>query len=148
MKCKQCHKELITWLEGSASQEKREAVEAHLAVCAGCREFAVYLRETLALAAAEVKVEEDPWFYTRVKARLTWKTQTTAPPARGKSSGHALAGLLQPAFFTLLLLLGIYGGIRLGGAPHRQNHPPLITEAPVPWMDEMNAEPLETFLMQ
>ncbi len=148
MKCKQCHKKLIIWQEGSASQKEKEAVESHLAVCAACRGFADYLRETLELAAAEAKIEEDPWFYARVKSRIDKELQGATGEGWGGIFQPARRGILQPAFFSLLLLLGIYSGIRLGGMLQRESSQTLASEMFVPWMNEMATEPMETFLMQ
>ncbi len=106
MKCRRCSKDLTAYLEGSLGTEARARVEQHLAGCEECRRFADILRESFFLAAEEYRVEPAPFFYTRVKARLEKVAETTSP--------SAWRAVWQPAFFSLLLLLGIYGGIEDG----------------------------------
>ena len=139
MKCKECHKDLIAYLEGSSTGEPWKGVEEHLSECRDCREFLEVLRDTLALAGGEVVTEPDPWFYTRVKARIDREKDAAI------TSGWRV--ILQPAFFSLLLLLGIYGGFRLGRLPGIEADRQNAAEQVVPWLNEMNTEPLENFLM-
>ncbi len=139
MKCKECHKDLIAYLEETSDDGQRKGVEEHLAVCSDCREFLEVLRDTLALAGHETVTEPDPWFYTRVKARIDREKDVRI------TSGWRV--ILQPAFFSLLLLLGIYGGFRLGSLPGKGTDRPIVAEQVIPWLNEMNTEPLENFLM-
>ena len=141
MKCKQCHKELLPWLEGSLSQEETAAVEGHLAACSVCRGYAEYLRASLALAAAEKEVAPDPWFYARVIARLEKESTPVTPKAEGR-------GILQPVFFSLLLVMGILLGIHLGSLPYINRHDFPYSGQVIPQLNEMDTEPLEIFLMQ
>ena len=106
MKCWKCFRDLTAYLEGTLGPEAQAGVERHLDECKECRGFAEFLRDNYFLAAEEYRVEPAPFFFTRVKARLESVTATTA-----NSSWRVL---LQPTFFSLLLLLGIYSGIRLG----------------------------------
>lgn len=139
MKCRRCSNDLTAYLEGSLGDEARARVEQHLAGCGECRRFADILRESYSLAAEEYRVEPAPFFYTRVKARLERGAETTSP--------SAWRAVWQPAFFSLLLLLGIYSGIRMGGALNSDRGENLTVEQVIPWINEMETEPMENFLM-
>lgn len=140
MKCKRCHNDLIFYLEGQLDPPRAAQVEKHLEECPSCRDFAALLRETLSVVAAERNPETSPFFYTRVKARLSHSS--------GVADRPLWARWLQPAFFTLLLLLGIFSGIKIGQLPQASHHSRLTSEELVPGFNEMKAEPIETFLME
>ncbi|HPV18715.1 MAG TPA: zf-HC2 domain-containing protein [Prolixibacteraceae bacterium] len=139
MKCRKCFRDLTAYLEGTLGPEAQAGVERHLDECKECRGFAEFLRDNYFLAAEEYRVEPAPFFFTRVKARLESVTATTA-----NSSWRVL---LQPAFFSLLLLLGIYSGIRLGSTLNPGSRDRLTAERFVPWINELETEPIENFLM-
>ena len=60
-----------------------------------------------------------------------------------------LARILQPAVFSIILVLGVYGGIKVG-----QTHKTKLTvntiseQQMIPYLNEMDAEPIESFLMK
>ena len=57
--------------------------------------------------------------------------------------------VLQPAFFSLLLLAGIYTGIKIGQPVNNEKGQNIFAETElVPFLNEMEAEPIETFLME
>lgn len=140
MDCKTVHSKLIFYLEGSLGNEEAQQVESHLNSCAACKAFADDLKSTLSLIENEKKVEPGPYFYTRLKAKL--ETRGTASPALHLRRPMQI---LQPALFSLLLLLGIYAGFRIGqsGKTYQvaQNQEEII-----PFLNEMETEPIETFL--
>jgi hypothetical protein len=56
---------------------------------------------------------------------------------------------LQPAFFSLLLLAGVYTGIKIGQPATTETDHNIFAETElVPFLNEMEAEPIETFLME
>jgi hypothetical protein len=141
MNCKRCHKKLIQYLEESLQVSERQEVEQHLLECASCHGFADYLKETLATIESSRITTPDPFFYTRVKAKLE----------KQEESFHArpvFARILQPAMFTLILIAAIYAGLKIGDYALSSDKENYVVENLDPWMNELNAEPLETFLME
>jgi len=138
MKHEQIHKDLIFYLDNELSDEKRKAVEEHLAECADCRSFLAFLKEEMHIIEKEKNPEASPYFFTRLSARLDEKQvyQTQSQWAR----------LAQPAFFSLILLAGIYGGVKLGSNASS----PLVnqqTSSGVQMLNDFAAEPIESFLL-
>ena len=138
MKHEQIHKDLIFYLDNELSDEKRKAVEEHLAECANCRSFLAFLKEEMHIIEKEKNPEASPYFFTRLSARLDEKQiyQTQSQWAR----------LAQPAFFSLILLAGIYGGVKLGSNASS----PLVnqqTSSGVQMLNDFAAEPIESFLL-
>ena len=140
MKCRKCRDQLLSFLEGSLSGSELAKVEDHLAVCLRCRGFALHLKEALALVDREMVIEPSPYFYTRVKARL----QEHKQPERERIAYR----ILQPAFFSMLLLLAIFTGIQLGKMTSSETVANETTVNYFPWMNEIEGEPIETFLMK
>lgn len=138
MKNKCIHKDLIFYIDNELSVEKRTAVEKHLEECADCRSFLAFLKEGIQIIEKEKNPEVSPFFYTRLSARLDEKQvyQTQSQWAR----------LAQPAFFSLILLAGIYGGLKLGSNASSPAVNQQISSG-VQMLNDFAAEPIESFLL-
>lgn len=145
MKCKTIHKKLIFFLEGDLPEEQMQEVKAHLSRCAECAAFAEDMKKTLAVVQLEIPDQVSPFFYTRVKARMEGEKENEI-----KMGGLSVwEKILQPALFVILLLTGIYTGVKIGSNAGSQRQAAKYTQIEVvPYLNEMEAEPLETFLMQ
>ena len=139
MKHNTIHKELIFYLDNELSVEKRTAVEKHLETCADCRSFLTFLQDGMQVIEKEKNPKVSPFFFTRLSVRLDQKTedQTKSQWVR----------LVQPAFFSLLLILGIYGGLRLGSnaSMPKQEQAASIT---IQMLNDFESEPIESFLLE
>ena len=138
MKTKCIHNDLIFYLDNELSVEKRTAVEKHLEECVDCRSFLAFIQDGMQIIEKEKNLEASPFFYTRLSVRLEEK-----PEYRAQSQWARLA---QPAFFSLILVLGIYGGLRLGSnaSAIKVNQP--VTSS-VQMLNDFAAEPIESFLL-
>jgi anti-sigma factor RsiW len=138
MKTKCIHKDLIFYLDNELPVEKRTAVEKHLEECADCRSFLAFIQESAQIMEKEKNPEVSPFFYTRLSARLEEKQvyQTQSQWVR----------LAQPAFFSLVLLAGIYGGLRIGSnaSSPKVNHQATSSAL---MLNDFAAEPIESFLL-
>ena len=145
MKCKNLHSKLIFYLEDDLPEAEKGRVEKHLSECNECRAFANDMRKTLGIIEVEKKPESNPFFYTRLKARLESEYQQEPEMFRRPF----FARVLQPVLFSVILLLGIYAGIKLGqpvdGKMAGYTFP---DEQVIPYLNEMEAEPIEAFLME
>lgn len=145
MKCKAIHKKLIFFLEGDLPEDEMQEIKEHLSRCPGCMMFAQEMKKTLAVMQLEIPVQVTSYFYTRIKARMEEQDEK-----QWKNAGFSiLQKALQPVLFTVLLMAGIYTGIKIGGNAFNEIHAPDYTHAEVvPYLNEMQAEPLESFLME
>jgi len=138
MNHKSIHKDLIFYLDNELSVEKRTAVEKHLEECADCRSFLVFLQEGMQIIEKEKNQEVTPFFYTRLTARLDEKSE--------RQVQSQWVRLAQPAFFSLVLLAGIYGGLKLGGnAPSPKGNQQVHSNVQI--INDFAAEPIESFLL-
>lgn len=145
MKCKALHNKLIFYLEGDLSEKEAEQVQNHLSECSDCARFASEMQKTLGILETEKSPEMNPFFFTRLKEKM--KPQNGTFELKGDNP--FLIRVLQPALFTLLLLAGIYSGIKIGqkaeGRFYATTDP---DEKVIPYLNEMEAEPIEAFLME
>ena len=138
MKTKCIDKDLIFYLDNELSVEKRTTVEKHLEECADCRSFLAFIQESFQIIEKEKNPEVSPFFYTRLSARLDEK--------RVYPIQRQWARLAQPAFFSLVLLAGIYGGLKLGS---NASTPKVYqqTKSSVQMLNDFATEPIESFLL-
>ncbi len=145
MKCKTIHSKIIFYLDGELALDEMEQIKLHLSQCNDCAAFAGELSKSMAILESEKSPKINPFFYTRLKAKL-----------ENQESGQneiyrrpVLIRILQPAFFSILLFVGIYGGIKIGQPANSTATSGIYAEQDlIPYLDEMKNETIETFLME
>lgn len=138
MECRNIQKELIFYLDHDLPEEKMAIIGKHLDGCPRCSGFLKELEKSMGIIEAERKPEVSPYFFTRLSARLD-----EGPKLQEQT---AWTRVLQPAFFTLLLMAAIYGGLRVGYYASRPVVQPQQTNV-IPGMDDFGDEPIESFLL-
>lgn len=138
MKHDSIRKSLIFYLDNELSENEKAAVERHLEECADCRNFLVFLRKGMQVIEDEKKSEELPFFYTRLSAKL----EEIAEPGVQRQWSR----LAHPILFSLILALGIYGGLQLGSnASSFSVKQPAVSN--IQMLDDFETEPIESFLL-
>jgi len=145
MKCQIVQKKLIFFLEKELSGTEMQAIREHLDSCPDCALFAEEMKKTLSILDSEKNPEINPFFYTRVKAKLESQMETQGQTMRRP----VLIRVLQPVAFSIILLLGVYGGIKLGKtATTTTTAGTALTEQEmVPYWNTLDDEPIESFLL-
>lgn len=144
MKCKELHNKLIFFLEGDLPEREMEQVKVHLSGCPDCKLFAEELNKTLNVLETEKSPAVNPFFYTRLKAKMEAQAESSE-----KAGSPFFVRVFQPALFSLLLFAGIYSGIKIGQRAEDQLYVSnSATEQVIPYLNEMDAEPIEAFLME
>jgi len=145
MKCKTIHSKLIFFLEKELPVSEMEQVREHLENCRECNLFIEDMKKTLSILEVEKSPEINPFFYTSVKEKLDNSIAKQKMPA----GNPILVRVLQPVAFSVILLLGVYGGIKIAQPLQKETTGHILTEQEmVPYLNEMAAEPIETFLME
>ena len=145
MKCKTLHKKLIFFLEGDLPAKEMVQIQIHLAECNACAAFAEDLKKTLGVLEVERSPAVNPFFYTRLKAKLENQESEELQAFRRP----ALVKVLQPVMFSILLIAGVYSGIRIGQpSPVKVYSTNIFEQEAIPYLNEMEAESIETFLME
>lgn len=145
MKCKTLHKKLIFFLEGELPSKEMELVRTHLSECISCASFANEMKATLGILESEKSLAVNPFFYTQLKAKLENRESEQKQFLRRP----AIVRILQPAVFSLLLIIGIYAGVKIGQPSSFQRVSTLDTEQDIiSYLNEMESETIEGFLME
>jgi hypothetical protein len=85
MNCKTLHTKIIFFNEGSLPAWEMEEIKIHLENCSDCVAFANELKKTLAVIENEKMPQLNPFFYTRVKARLKTRPKMWFQPGKRQS---------------------------------------------------------------
>ncbi|MBT3385227.1 MAG: zf-HC2 domain-containing protein [Prolixibacteraceae bacterium] len=145
MKCKTLHKDLIFFLEKELPEKEMELVKTHLAECSNCALFAEEMKKTLGILEAERSPAVNPFFYTRLKAKI----ENREPEIKQVFWKPELVRVLQPVLFSVLLILGIYTGIKIGQpTPAQMISVNAADQEIISFLNEMDSEPIEGFLME
>jgi hypothetical protein len=145
MKCKTIHKNLIFFLESELPENEMEQIRNHLSGCKECSIFAEEMIKTFNIISEEKSPDVNPFFYTRLKTRL----ETQSAPKKLPFWQPVMVKVVQPVFFTLLLVAGIYGGIKVGTPVNATRISSGFTSNEIiPYLNEMQSESIEIFLME
>ena len=145
MKCNDLHNKIIFFLDAELPVKEMQEIKLHLAECAECNAFTEEMKKTFKILSDEKRPEVNPFFYTRVKAKLEKQLEAK----KGFVLKPALVKILQPAFFSILLIAGIYTGIKIGQpVPKPVGFDTDIQHEIVPYLNEMETETIELFLME
>jgi anti-sigma factor RsiW len=143
MKCKTIHSKIIFYLDGELTTEEMDQMTLHLSECNDCEAFADEMRKIFDVLESEKSPKVNPFFYTRLKAKLENQTKEQNEVYRRP----VLIRVLQPTFFSILLIAGIYAGIKIG-QPATSTTSVYVEQDLIPYLDEMKNETIETFLME
>lgn len=144
MKCKDVHSKLIFFLDEELPVKEMQAVQEHLNDCTDCALFVEDMKKTLSILETEKTPELNPFFYTRVKAKME-----NRETGRVINRRPVLVRVLQPVAFSIVLLIGIYAGIKLGASGSATTSNTVLAQQDmIPYWNGLDAEPIETFLME
>ncbi len=143
MNCKVLHKKLIFFLEKELTENEMDQISAHIRECESCGLFLEEMRKTLGIIEVEKMPETNPFLYSRVKVKLENLGETSPAPGWLEQ----LKPALQPIAFSIVLVLGIYSGFKIGNTGEQTIGTAVAQQEMIPYLNEMEVEPLETFLM-
>jgi hypothetical protein len=142
MKCNDLHKKSIFFLEAELPPEEMRQIQLHLNECEKCSLYFENLKQVLGTIETDKIRSADPYFYTRLKARMENQEE------KELSGQSGLVRILQPALFTILFLASIYGGYKIGGTEATYKSATIETQNIIPYLNEMKSESIESFLME
>lgn len=143
MKCKDLHKLMVPFIEKRLTNKEHSEFENHISGCKECKDFLNEFQKTYSLIETEKILEPNPFFYAVLKAKMENKAI--------KHYGFSyifLSKIIQPAIFSLILIAGIYTGLKIGKDSYNISvQQKYDTKELSMYLNELNNEPIETFLM-
>lgn len=143
MKCKEVHKLIAPFLNGSMDVKKSELFHSHLLECRSCDQLVRELSATLSILDEQKKLSPDPFIYTRILQEIENRQSTSVV--------FSIRRILQPIIVAAILIIGIYIGIGLGNSYVSEgkqiasaDNRTLVDEF---LFNEMDYEPIEIFLI-
>jgi len=118
MKCKNVKKNLVLFLGNDLSEERRVEMENHLKTCPDCSHLLEGFSQLWGTLEDREKIEASPYFWTRLKQRIT-EYEEGRRPVLGWLGG--LVGWARPAVAVAALLICIFLGYSLGNFPQSVN---------------------------
>lgn len=108
MKCKDVHIRLLDYSEKTLPKGEMEEVKRHLDRCGTCHQLYHQIQTSWEMAKEE-RIPYQPFFYTRVRQRMSNQNQPVRSHIR-----QLVRTAMYPALFFIVLGLGITIGIQLG----------------------------------
>lgn len=139
MKHKSIQDDLIFYLDGDLSPEREVEIRQHLSQCASCGELLEVLSEVSRVIEHEKHRPVNPYFYSSLIAKME--------NSHHGELNHSWIRILQPAFFTVLLFIGIGVGVFVGAQIESAQQAGLSSEEMF-FFDEMGTEPIESYFLK
>ncbi|WP_159516870.1 anti-sigma factor [Sunxiuqinia indica] len=137
MKHQQIRDKLIFFREQSLPENETRIIQEHLVHCKECSLFLDRLNEDFATIQSEKLVSADPFYYTRLKAKMEQHEQL----------GVTSRSWAQVVVFSVLLIFAISGGIMLGKNFSTLDYQNETVTSELLLFDGVKQEPIEQFLL-
>lgn len=139
MKCKNRNIDFFSFAEGLLPKEESAAIEKHLEGCEACRRVLEEVKSMLAVIGAEKRVDENPFFFTRVESRML---RPVAQPL------FTLKRLVPTMVAVLFFAGGVFAGINFGKmyANNNSSSKALVYETKQ-FLDDFTQEPIESYII-
>jgi len=131
MSCKEIENSIWEYIEGSLDKAQADHITSHIKDCAHCASLEKGMRESLQLIEQSKRTEADPFFYTRLEARME-KDSTKQMPKRIYAVRYAMAASIA--------FLAIVGGSFFGSFSAEQLNGDIANQVNVEQMDDFGLE--------
>ena len=105
MNCKEIDNNIWEYIEGTLDETKQKQYAEHIENCSHCVALERGIRASMLLIDDSKEVEADPFFFTRLEARMERETQTITP-RKTHTVRYAMAASIA--------FIGIIGGSLFG----------------------------------
>ncbi len=141
MDCKECKNKLIFYFENSLEKEEMGKVKNHIALCDECQSALNQLVKSFEIIEIEKQMRANPFLATRVIQNIQNRSNNTV---------IGLIRKLQPALFSLLLVVTLTLGILLGNLYQINNSDVYVSDQfEELYISDLNQENIElTFLTE
>ncbi len=103
MDCNLINLKLFAYAENILSIDEKSMVEEHLNFCPNCMKIANILTDSIKIIDRQKSVEANPFIYTRIAQKL-----------KSSETENYYSRILKPVLVSIIILISLYGGIRIG----------------------------------
>jgi hypothetical protein len=124
MKCKKVRHNFFLYNEKGLQDNVSHEISKHLDSCQDCRKYFQFIERVTDVSNIDLyKIKADPYFYTRLKAKLAerQKRNSLFPDWMQKRK-------LIPVLYTIFLIIAIILGINLGNFNNTSNSSAVIIQ--------------------
>jgi len=139
MKCNKPDSDLFSYAEGLLSEEEAASVARHLEGCDSCWKLNEQIIGVLSVIEEQKLVGENPFFFTRVEARMLRPERVQTITLRR----------LVPTMVAMLFFAGgVFAGINIGSlyATDSESSQALVYETKQ-FLDDFSQEPIEAYII-
>ena len=118
MKCDEVRLLLVSFADGALAGDRAEAVRAHVAACAGCREELAQFAADVDLLRRDVKPEVPAYLGTRITAVIRERQRQARPwlAAAAPVGQYGLSRVMARVAAVALVAVGVWLGTALARA--------------------------------
>ncbi len=144
MKCKTVNKQLILFYNNELSEIQNQEIKDHLENCKVCYSLYYELEMTFNLIVKKEILKPNPYLYTIVNQRLIdIKNKKTKSIFRRVNKK-----VLQHALLSLMLVMGLWGGIKLGNINEvKQKERLIVSKTTEFYFNDLKQESVELVLL-
>lgn len=103
MDCNLINSKLFAYAENILSIDEKTMVKEHLNNCPNCMKIANILTDSIKIIERHKSVEANPFIYTRIAQKL-----------KSSETENYYSRILKPVLVSIIILVSLYGGIRIG----------------------------------
>jgi hypothetical protein len=142
MKCRKVRNRLADYSTGDLSPELEKEIRAHLPGCPDCSGLLSELEVTLGLLDRRVRLEPNPFLYTRIRER------TEGEKAETTLAAPFFRRVLQPVMISILIGGALFSGIKIGNSLSDDPQNLYYGEETEYYLNDMQHESVEVLLLQ
>jgi hypothetical protein len=116
MNCKQVENNLLFFIDNELSIEMTNSFELHIAECKHCKQLYDNVKASLQIINTEKTLDDDFYFYTRLKQRMENKKNNSG------IVNFLPKSVLQPIAIVCLLVIGVFAGVNIGNKYNANNY--------------------------
>ena len=131
MNCKEIENSIWKYVEGNLDITQQNTFAKHIEQCPQCASLEKGMRASLNLIDQSKKTEADPFFITRLEARMEKQQQGAEPTA---------SFVLRYAFAASIAIMGIVGGGFLGSFSAEQLNSDFSNNPSIEQNDDLGIE--------
>jgi len=117
MNCKEVDKKISMFIDGELSNENINLIKSHLDECSECSKKHIYLIDSLNLLKPTKNIEENAFYYTRLKQRMENIEFQKSSMFKRLFTNR----LMQPVLYLSSVIIAVFIGIQIGSYSNNTN---------------------------